>query len=92
MKKKTGLITLLLSFLMAFGLAGCDLSIFKPSKEEPTQIEKVYNQYVAYAQENGVTPLSYEQWLATIKGEQGDPGPNGTGPRHRTLHPRHSFV
>ena len=68
MKKKTGLITLLMSFFMVFTFAGCDLSsFFNPSKEK--QIEKVYNQYVAYAQENGITPLSYEEWLETIKGE-----------------------
>ncbi|MBR6751181.1 MAG: leucine-rich repeat domain-containing protein [Clostridia bacterium] len=34
----------------------------------------IYESYVAYAQENGTTPLSYEEWLASIKGEPGKDG------------------
>ena len=41
------------------------------------QIVAVYNQYVAYAESNGQTPLSYEEWLASIKGEKGDNGADG---------------
>ncbi len=37
----------------------------------------VYNKYVAYAEAQGTEPLSYEQWLATIKGEKGDKGDTG---------------
>lgn len=40
-------------------------------------ILSVYNQYVAYAEEQGTTPLSYEEWLKTIKGEKGDKGDKG---------------
>lgn len=40
-------------------------------------IVAIYNMYVAYAEENGTTPLSYSQWLLTIKGEQGDAGKDG---------------
>ena len=44
---------------------------------DDARIIEVYNSYVVYAQENGVEPLSYEQWLATIKGEKGDKGDKG---------------
>ena len=36
-----------------------------------------YNAYVAYAEESGEYVLSYEEWLATIKGEKGDKGETG---------------
>ena len=41
------------------------------------QILSVYNTYVAYAEENGTAPLSYDEWLAQIKGEKGDKGEDG---------------
>ena len=41
-------------------------------------IVAIYNMYVAHAEENGTTPLSYSQWLLTIKGEKGDAGKDGT--------------
>ena len=44
---------------------------------EQTEIEKVYAQYVIHAEAEGETPLSYEEWLATIKGEKGDKGDKG---------------
>lgn len=40
-------------------------------------IVTVYNMYVANAEENGTTPLSYNDWLLTIKGEQGPAGTDG---------------
>ena len=40
-------------------------------------IYAVYTAYVAYAQENGLMPISYEDWLSTIKGEKGDKGDQG---------------
>ena len=36
-----------------------------------SQMLSVYNTYVAYAEENGETPLSYEEWLDSIKGKDG---------------------
>ena len=42
-----------------------------------TEIAQVYAQYVTYAEEEGKTPLSYEEWLATIKGEKGEQGVQG---------------
>ncbi|MBE7077758.1 MAG: hypothetical protein E7377_03525 [Clostridiales bacterium] len=47
------------------------------SVNEPTQIQQVYAQYIVYAEEQGETPLSYEDWLAMIKGEKGDKGDQG---------------
>ena len=42
-----------------------------------SQIESIYNLYVASAEANNETPLSYEEWLASIKGEKGDKGDDG---------------
>ena len=49
-----------------------------PEEEgEQTQIEKIYAQYVVYTESAGEVPLSYEDWLATIKGEKGEQGDKG---------------
>ncbi len=57
----------------AIGFAACDNS----ADNRNQQILSVYNTYVAYAEESGETPLSYEEWLASIKGEKGDTGATG---------------
>ena len=44
------------------------------------EIYAVYTTYVAYAEENGTTPLSYEEWLSSIKGEKGVPDIHRYGP------------
>ena len=41
---------------------------------ELTEQQKVYNLYILNAKSNGETPLTYEQWLLTIKGDKGDIG------------------
>lgn len=41
------------------------------------KIREIYASYVAHAEEIGDTPLSYEEWLATIKGEKGEKGDPG---------------
>lgn len=41
------------------------------------QIKQVYYTYVAYAEEKGETPMSYEDWPASIKGDKGDKGDTG---------------
>ena len=56
------------------GVAACSGS---NEQVEQTEIEKVYAQYVIHAEAEGGTPLSYEEWLATIKGEKGDKGDKG---------------
>ena len=41
------------------------------------QIVAIYDSYVADAAEKGETPLSYEEWLNSIKGAKGDKGDKG---------------
>ena len=41
------------------------------------QIVAIYDSYVADAAEKGETPLSYEEWLNSIKGDKGDKGDTG---------------
>ncbi|MBQ4053946.1 MAG: hypothetical protein IJD33_06370, partial [Clostridia bacterium] len=38
---------------------------------EQSSIEQVYTQYVAYMNTQGQTPLSYDEWLNSIKGQDG---------------------
>ena len=72
-----GLLALACVTAGSFGLAGCGDNSAQTS--EPTEIKAVYAQYVAYAEAQGQTPLSYETWLSTIKGEKGDKGDQGVG-------------
>ena len=72
-----GLLSLACVTAGSFGLVACGDN--SAENKEPTEIEVVYAQYVAYAEEQGQTPLSYEDWLATIKGEKGDKGDTGVG-------------
>ena len=65
-------ITLVLSALfLAASLSGCNLNATKFDNRDP-QILAVYEAY----QNNGGT-LSYDEWLASIKGEKGDTGDQG---------------
>ena len=61
----------------SFGLAMYSYEPGSPNTGEATEIEQVYAQYVVYAQAEGQEPLSYEEWLASIKGEKGDKGDTG---------------
>ncbi len=50
------------------------------SSEPDDEFHAIYRLYVKSMEEQGKTPLSYEDWLATVRGEQGDkgdPGPKG---------------
>ena len=59
----------------AFSLAGCD---DKPAEESSNDdIYAVYQLYVAYAEEKGDEPLTYEEWLESVKGPQGEKGDKG---------------
>ena len=64
-----GLLSLACVTAGSFGLVACGDNSAQTS--EPTEIEAAYAQYVVYAEAQGQTPLSYEAWLATIKGEKG---------------------
>ena len=59
------------SLALAMGCAGSN------EEDRNPDILAVYNTYVVYAEENGQTPLSYEDWLASIKGDQGIQGEQG---------------
>lgn len=59
----------------AFTVMSCDNN--QTNQAESTKIEQVYVQYVAHAEEEGKEPLSYEEWLASIKGEKGETGEQG---------------
>ena len=59
-----------LLLLCLVALVGCN----KNNTTEKTQQEKTYELYVQYMSAKGETPLTYEQWLASIKGEKGEDG------------------
>ena len=42
--------------------------------ENSNEIHQIYDLYAANAVAGGQTPLTYEEWLASIKGEKGDQG------------------
>ena len=78
MKKRKLLIGLLSAFVLTsvLGVAACEPTD-QESGNQPTQMEQIYTQYIIHAQAEGVTPLSYEEWLEMIKGEKGDKGDKG---------------
>ena len=79
MKKKFGL--LIAPLFVASFLASCGSNNTPATSRDP-DIEKVYAAYVADAESKGDKPLSYEEWLKTVKGEPGPQGPQGTqGPQ-----------
>ena len=47
------------------------------SQTTDNEFRQVYAMYVVYAKEQGTTPLSYEEWLKSIRGEKGDKGEQG---------------
>ena len=73
------LILSLVCVCCAVGFAACDNGD-KTVDTRDERIVSVYNTYVAYAEENGITPKTYEEWLALIKGEKGDKGEDGITP------------
>lgn len=57
----------------AFGFAACKKNNSSTDDGDP-QIKAIYNQYVVYAESQGSTALSYEDWLNSIKGANGTNG------------------
>lgn len=47
------------------------------TQKEVDNFHKTYELYVANAEESGIKPLSYEDWLQSIKGEKGEKGEKG---------------
>ena len=82
MKKTRKVLLTILSILtlaaVSLGAASC-FSNKENSSSQTTDNEfrQVYAMYVTYAEEQGVTPLSYEDWLKSIRGEQGPQGEKG---------------
>ena len=80
MKKKIQtLLALTMVFVLALTFSACNYASTKKAEntDGKNEIYAVYTMYVAYAEENGVTPLAYEEWLASIKGDKGDKGEQG---------------
>lgn len=70
---------MIVSAFCAVGFTACEKQGDDADGRDP-QIVKIYNAYVAYAEENDITPLSYEAWLLSVKGEKGDKGEDGFTP------------
>lgn len=70
-KLLTIILSLCLGICALIGLCSCK-TISEKTDDRDTDIVAVYELYVANAKENGETPLSYEEWLQTIKGEKGE--------------------
>ena len=83
MKKKFLTIILACLFIAAcaIGLVACkNGDIVTDARDK--QMVAAYETYVVYAEENNITPLSYEEWIVTIKGDQGEKGETGEqGPK-----------
>ncbi len=78
MKKKTKVLLSLLSVAcLSTGALGIASACTVPQNTGDAQIRAVYEQYVAYAEANNETVLTYDQWLTSIKGEKGDKGDQG---------------
>ncbi len=80
MKKTNKLVcALALSMGALLSLTSCDLAInqptFKTSSSSSTGSPEIQEVYQAYVDGGGT--LTYEEWLATIKGEKGDTGEKG---------------
>ena len=71
----TILLTCFLLSVSLFVLTACGGG--KENNNDGNEILNIYNTYVAYAESNGNTPLSYEEWLKSIKGDKGDKGEKG---------------
>ena len=90
-KHRFSIFTIIFTVFCTFVFSGClatdssdsssmDNSSFSESSSDTTittEIEQIYTEYVSYVMAQGKEPLSYEEWLATIKGEKGDTGEAG---------------
>ena len=80
MKRRNLLTSALVGACLLFSasaLASCGVKPeFSSSSEiaQQTEIEQIYAQYVAHTETIGGQPLSYEAWLASIRGEDGGDG------------------
>lgn len=84
MKKNLLLICLSICFVLTLALVGCapsfnviSSSTAEINAETEVKIQEIYALYASNAKKNGDIPLSYEEWLESIKGEPGKDGVNG---------------
>ena len=68
---------IILTLLCALSLSACGFQNIREMENADPDIYAVYEEYVKNAKDEGKTPLSYEEWLKTIKGEKGDTGEKG---------------
>lgn len=72
----------ILSSLLA-GVMACVLAVAcfacnaGDQSDNKTEYFNEYNMYLVYAASENITPLDYQTWLATVKGEKGDKGEDG---------------
>ena len=73
MKRTLSVLLLVILCASAMLLSGCALAPAggNSGSGDSEDIKSVYASYVTYAEKNGDKPLSYEDWLASIKGEDG---------------------
>ncbi len=73
MKKKflTPVIAALALSCVTSVFSACEKTGGGNAPQQNAEIHEIYTSYVTNAEENGETPLSYEEWLAIIKGEKG---------------------
>ncbi len=70
------IMAVLLIFTLCLSFAGCK----EEAKETPETIagtKDIYKIYSQYVTQKGNTPMSYDDWLESIKGEKGDKGDKG---------------
>ncbi|MBQ9481041.1 MAG: leucine-rich repeat protein [Clostridia bacterium] len=80
MKKKLFIYLLSAVMVISAGVLTVTLVTKHNNTNEPASdaaIHELYNAYVAYAEETGASVLSYEEWLASVKGDKGDKGDQG---------------
>ena len=89
--RKKSLLLLLSSATLLFSCGGGNPSATSTLESEPSissslsqedkdEFHEIYDLYVVAARAKGQTPLSYEDWLASIRGDKGEPGRDGLTP------------
>ena len=74
----TLLLVVMVSALCLSVFSACQPISDDNNNAEADTFQKIYGTYVAFAEGNGTTPLSYEEWLASIKGKDGADGASVT--------------
>ena len=81
MKRKIlSILLAIVALVSVFALAACDITFDDGVTDNITgddRFGEIYGLYVDYAASNGKTPLSYSDWLDSIRGEDGKDGKDG---------------